>query len=287
MLNTQDWFSNHIDQQPNTLVADRDWLHKLYHIQTGAQFSLRVISEFNAEAHLPLLVVRHDNPFVLDELQCHAEMADLREKLMTTRIPVIVAPRTACTLADAKFGIYCGQHGTRATDAEGLARFFRWLPQRQGFAAGAVNLVSNTGIRKHINSDVRDAFQLFTRAYLNRDLVIQDFDMLRRVGTKWQAIETKRHKCPVSSWLPYLDDSLNFTALAKASDAFGMLAPVCIGYRVYERQDGGTPLVSVNYLKRIARDEIEGERCIVPADHIWNNNPVSSFQSRKRIANFR
>lgn len=288
MLNTHDWFSNHIEAQPNTLVADRDWLHKLYNIETGAQFSLRILSDMLTQFHLPVLVVRHDNLHILDELACHQALADLRHSVlqgMAKDIPIIVAPATPCLLEEAQFGIYCGEHGTRIRSADGLARYFKWLPELHG-QHDSLNFLANAGARKLINQDVRDAFQLFTRAHLNKDLVIQDFDMLRLVGTQWQAIETKRHKCAVSAWLPYVDDSRNFRALAAASKAFGMLEPVCIGYRVYERE-GSTPLVSVNYLKRITLDAIEGDRCIVPANKIWQDNPVTSFHSNKRIGVWR
>lgn len=277
MLHTKDWFTNHIDAQQDTLVADTDWLQKLYGAEhaTGAQFSLRLISDLDQGWHMPVLIVRHDNPFILDELNAHDKMYDLRNRVLVSisaRIPTIVVPDTECKLGDAKFGVYCGHHGTRIKAAAGLARFLGH------FHAG---MLDNAGAHKPICHDIRDAFQSFTRTYLNGHLVIQDFDMLRKAEGQWQAIETKRHKCAVQYWRPYTNDSRNFTALAAASEFFGMAKPLCVSYRVIEPE--ASPRISVNLIQNATYEAITGQRCVVAYKDVWQANPTEDFYSTKRM----
>ena len=283
MLHTHDWFTNHIDSQQDTLVADGDWLKKLYGAEyaTGAQFSLRCMSLLEQGYHQPIQIVRHDNLHILDELNLHDQMHDLRSSVLvsiSSHILTIVVPATECTLEEARFGIYCGHHGTIIKDAAGLARAL------SHFHPG---LLEDAGAVKPICHDIRDAFQLFTRAYLSRKLVIQDFDILRKEAGQWQAIETKRHKCSVDAWLPYTNDSRNFRALTAASEFFQMAPPLCVGYCVTDFDKDDDARVSVSLIQRATYEAIFGQRCVVSVDEIWDAKPDTEFCSRNRAGEWR
>jgi len=272
-IDTKDWFTDQFATQNDTLVADRDWIHKLYGIATGAEMSIRLLSSMRSDRHQPVLIIKHDNPYILDELCLHEHLADLRDSVLSfnTRLPIIVVPATPCLLADARYGVYCGRHGTRVKTAEGLANFLAWFNP---------DLVLQAGASKAIYHDVRDAYQLFTRGFLSSSLVVQDMDMLRKVEGRWQAVELKRFGETPSTWMPYLDDARNFEALEQASAALGMHKPICIGYRKW--REGANPLVTVHDVNA-TRAGLTGRRHMSDVEHVFDVQPGEHYVSTRSV----
>ena len=269
MLNTNDWFTTQFATDKSILLADEDWLYKLYGVKTGAAFSLRLITDLVADEHLPVLIVRHDNLTVLDGATEAMKALRAELKTISSNLPIIVVPATPCDLEEARFGLHAVGYGTRIRSAFELAANFSWA-----YPA----LVADPGATKKINRDVRDAFQLFTRAYLTKDRTIQDFDMLRKVDGKFQPVELKRFNVSVDNWKPYCNDSNNFKAMLQASKKLNLGEPICVGYCKH-----GGDRVTVHRIKSANYSKIEGLREEVEVAQIWQARPEREYVSANRL----
>lgn len=262
-----------LEQQNDVLVAEGDWLARLYGVSTGARFSLRLISDLDAHTDMPVLVIQHDNLRVIDETEgAHEALHRLRWEefeCIGKLFPVVVI-RPGDTEGE-QFGVYRGRlRRTRVCAAAELAQFL---------AVHDANMIRGAGCGKALNKGCKDAFQAFSRQFLARGLVVQDFDMLQKVGHSWRPIETKRAKQAPAAWEPYCDDAPNYESLEQAARAFGFSEPICICYQ--PMVPGPVALLTVH--RRLPGDELFGERCLCPSGAVLSSRPSSPYVSRRGL----
>lgn len=266
-----DWLTDELEGRNDVLVADRDWLKKLYGISSGAEFSLRIISNLSSGKHLPMLVVRHENLRVFDAPEMQAALKDLKGRVLAGFgwMPMIVV-QPGDAPAEPEYGLYLGwQRRTQIhTGAQLAARF----------AEIRGEFVVDPGCRKAVNASAGDAFRAFSRTYLARQLVVQDIDLLQRVGEGWRPIETKRIGGRAQFWAPYANDAVNYTALNAAAKAFGLQDPICVAYPRAAR--GPVAVLTV-----AARDgNLAGRRCMSDAAGMLTAVPDTAYISDRRMA---
>lgn len=268
----QDWLTDELEGRNDVLVADRDWLLKLYGIETGAEFSLRIISNLRTGNVLPVLIVRHENLRVLDELDCHEAIHDLRwiQFRCFGKLFPVVTIRPGAAPAEPQYGVYAGrQRQTVICTGAQLA---------QRIAAHDATLVSDAGCRKAVNTSAGDAFRCFTRKFLSRSLTIQDFDLLQRSGETWRPIETKRISGRAQFWAPYADDFANYMALNQAAARHGMLPPICAAYPRAAR--GPIAVLTV----ATQNGNLTGMRCMSDSVGMLTVVPATAYASDRRMA---
>lgn len=270
----QDWLTQELEQQNDVLIAESDWLARLYGVSTGAQFSLRLISDLDAHTDMPVLVIRHDNLRVMDETEgAHEALHRLRweEFECVGKLFPVVLIRPS-DVAGEQFGVYRGKlRRTRVCSAVELAQFL---------AAHDPEMIRGAGCGKALNKgSCKDAFQAFSRAWLARGLVVQDVDMLQKVGDSWRPIETKRARQAPAAWEPYCDDAPNYESLEQAARAFGFEPPICICYQPMQR--GQVALLTVH--RRLPGDELYGERALCSSGAVLSSRPSAPYVSRRGL----
>lgn len=262
LINTKDWLTNRLWTFENTFVADRDWFAKVYHRETGAQVSLRMVSDLTRQKHPVFMVIKTDDLELIDHLWLAEEVNDLRMRIfgdIAPVIPVILCKTTLSPAGKEVFGWFNGID-TELLDAEGLAHKFRAIDKA---------IVAPGGASKPAFEGLRDDFQAFSRAHLRRNLSCQDFDALHRVNGKWQVIELKRSWESVDEWLPRLKDRMALLSLQDAAVVLGMHQPTVVNYRPEEG------LVAAHVVQADNGDSLPGTRRVCNVVSLFDAQPIT------------
>lgn len=120
--------------------------------------------------------------------------------------------------------------------------------------------------KKELNRSLNDHFQMWTRAYLSGQLVINDVDALKTIEREGSdniilICELKRPKEAVESWIPYLNDVPNFMLAKSIARSSGHAIDVTIQYNNQQEKK-----VSVHIITHITKERITGFKKLIAGE---------------------
>jgi hypothetical protein len=133
------------------------------------------------------------------------------------------------------------------------------------------DFVNNIGLNKEINKSQNDLFQAWTRQSLSRYIVVSDFDA---IDTKSKILyELKRIEIPVKQWLPYIDESSQYSGLM----AIAKMADYKLVVIAYEERNQNT--YGKYYLEKVSKELIKGKKQIIEEGNFESSNRRQVFRS--------
>jgi len=261
----QDWLNDYFSEQPGMLVSGHSSFSKAVGLNSSDQVALRFIGNRKKIYCLILTIASNADDWPRVKLAILAEkaqaiMQNINDCFPYKLIVLIYDPHQSDT-----FSLLNGR-SFDGFDDNGLSLFFKEI---------SIDLTENIGTIKDINKTINDSFQAWTRKYLSKYIVVNDFDSLSI--TQRIVFEFKRVKESIETWLPYLDDYSNYSTLmnlCKGSDR--------VKLRVIAYSPEKNSLISLHIITSAGKDVIEGRSIVCRPKDVVNTQVGIPYKSQNR-----
>jgi hypothetical protein len=270
-----DWLNDFLARIPGMIVSDHLSFSKMIGLSAQDNAAIRFVANRN-QVFTYILTIQ-SNMAEWHRVKKTLTSNDGFGQLLTTIRDVLKYP-TPILLYDNnysdKYSIAADLKGFHDVDDLSLHSFFTNLNE------GMTKDPGNVG--KQINRSVNDSFQVWTRRYLSRYVVVNDFDalLIREISSQLPIVfELKRIQEDVDTWEPYIDDQANYAAILHICQTINAIF-YTIAYQI-DRTD----LIALHTITRADKYVIEGSMITCHPNDILRSSTKSvphSYRSSRR-----